>query len=411
MNLVQVTLESIPIGQPLAFSLRDETGALLARKGFVIVSRDDLEAVRGRENRFFVNVSESEQHQKAFVGKLHEMVRDDRHLGKIAQAQLTTSELAPPRSRVLGDALDWLDLQVQGNRLLRDLNGEHFVDALEQLQSRLSQQTQRNPDGALFALFHLAASEIQLYSATHSMLVSVMCGLAARDVLGWPHDMHDSVCKAALTMNIAMTDLQDRLAGQNDPPNLAQRELIAQHASRSESLLRGFGLHDAGCLQAVREHHSTGPGPLASRSPAQRMARLLQRADQFAARLSPRASRGPHTAAAAMQAIYRDENHATDEAGAALIKAVGVYSPGTLVRLANQEVGVVVRRSATTTMPRVAVLVNPDGIATGEHAIRDTSTRSYRIIAGVLASECKVKIQLDRMLALTAGPTASRWTG
>ena len=49
MNLVQVTHESITIGQPLPFSLRDESGALLARKGYVIVSREDLEAVRGRD--------------------------------------------------------------------------------------------------------------------------------------------------------------------------------------------------------------------------------------------------------------------------------------------------------------------------------------------------------------------------
>ncbi len=272
MNLVQVTHESIVIGQPLAFSLRDETGALLARKGFVIVSRDDLEAVRGRGKGFFVDVSESEHHQKAFVGKLHELVRDERPLGKIAQAQLTTGELMVPRNRALGGELDWLDLQLLGNRLLRDLDGDHFVEALDRLQSQLSEQALRNPDGALFALFHLAASEIQLYSATHSMLVSVMCGLAARDVLGWPQEMERSLCKAALTMNIAMTDLQDRLAAQNDPPTQAQRELIEHHASRSEALLRSFGVRDAHCLEAVRNHHITGPGALASRSPAQRMA-------------------------------------------------------------------------------------------------------------------------------------------
>ena len=81
--------------------------------------------------------------------------------------------VAPPRNRTLGDELDWLDLQVQGNRLLRDLAGAHFTDELDRLHKRLVQQTERNPDGALFALFHLAASEIQLYSATHSMLVSV----------------------------------------------------------------------------------------------------------------------------------------------------------------------------------------------------------------------------------------------
>lgn len=411
MNLVQLTDESIPIGQPLAFALRDETGALLARRGFVIVSREDLDAVRGRGRGFFVDVSESEQHQKAFVGKLHELVREERPLGKIAQARLSTSELTMPRNRTLGDELDWLDLQVQGNRLLRDLEGEHFVDALERLQARLQQQSLHNPDGALFALFHLAGSEIALYSATHSMLVSVICGLAAREVLGWPQDMQDSVSKAALTMNIAMTDVQDRLAAQNDPPTQAQRELIEQHARRSADLLQGFGVRDADWLQAVREHHGTGPGPLATRMRAQRMARLLQRADKFAAQLSPRASRRPYSAAAAMQAIYHDEIQENDEAGAALIKAVGVYSPGTLVRLANHEIGVVVRRGVNTTMPRVAVLVNPQGIATGEHAIRDSSVRQWRIVAGVAAGECKVQIQLGRMLALTGGPAATRLSG
>lgn len=407
MNLVQVPHESIVIGQPLVFSLRDETGALLARKGYVIVSRDDLEAVRGRGKGFFVDVSESEQHQKAFVGKLHELVRDERTLGKIAQAQLTVRELTPARNRTLGDEPDWLDLQVQGNRLLRDLDGEHFADALERLHARLSQQSRRNPDGALFALFHLAASEIELYSATHSMLVSVICSLAARDVLDWPPEMEESLCKAALTMNISMTEIQDRLASQSDPPTPAQRELIERHASRSAELLRSFGLRDADCLEAVRDHHNTGPGAMGSRSRGQRMARLLQRADKFAAHLSPRASRRPDSAAAAMQAIYFDEERAIDEAGAALIKAVGVYSPGALVRLANQEIAVVVRRGANTTMPRVAVLVNPQGIATGEHAIRDTSARDFRIVSGVALGECKVKIQLDRMLALTSGPLAS----
>lgn len=105
-----------------------------------------------------------------------------------------------------------------------------------------------------------------------------------------------------------------------------------------------------------------------------------------------------------MQAVYFDEDRAIDEAGAALIKAVGVYSPGALVRLANLEIGVVVRRGANTTMPRVAILVNRDGIPTGEHPVRDTSQREFRITGSVAASDCKVQIQLDRMLALTGGP-------
>ncbi len=408
MNLVQVTNESIMIGQPLPFALRDETGILLARKGYVIGSRADLEAMRGRGLGFFVDVSESERHQKAFVGKLFELVREDRPLGKIAQAKLTTRDLGVNRDYLGVDTPNWLDLQVQGNRVLRDLNTANFPDDLESLHTRLDRWSRRNPDGALFALFHLAATEFDLYSATHAMLVSVVCGLAAREVLEWPERDQTTLCKAALTMNVGMTSLQDTLAGQRELPTSDQRQRIHQHPQRSTELLKKMGLHDPDWLEAIRDHHSTGPGALSSRTLAQRMARLIQRADMFAARLAPRASRRPDPAAAAMQACYFDENRQIDEAGAALIKAVGVYSPGSLVRLANNETGVVVRRGANTTTPRVAVLVNRDGFATGEHVARDTGLREFRIVAGVARHECKVQFNLERMLALTSGPASNR---
>jgi HD-GYP domain-containing protein (c-di-GMP phosphodiesterase class II) len=408
MNLVQVTNDSITIGQPLPFALRDETGVLLARKGYVIGSRADLDAMRGRGLGFYVDVSESERHHRAFVGKLYELVRDERPLGKIAQAQLTTRDLSNNRDNVAGDASNWLDLQVQGNRLLRDLNSIDFPDDLERLHSRLDRLAKHNPDGALFALFHLAAVEFNLYSATHAMLVSVVCGLAAREILQWPEHDQAIVCKAALTMNMGMTSLQDRLASQRELPTAEQRELIGSHAQRSVELLKRMGQHDPDWLEAVRDHHRTGPGDLASRPPAQRMARLIQRADIFAARLAPRASRRPDQAVAAMQSCSFDENRQLDAAGAALIKAVGAYPPGSLVRLVNQEVGVVVRRGASATTPRVAVLVNREGYATGEHVVRDSNLREFRITASVGRHECKVQLNLERLLALTRGPASNR---
>ena len=408
MNLVQVTQESIVIGQPLPFALRDQGGILLARKGYVIAARDDLEAIRGRGLGFYVDVSESDRHQRAFVGKLFELVNDERPLGKIAQAKLTTKDLSSNHAFGSGDAPDWRDLQVEGNRLLRDVSSTHFLEEVERLHLQLSGHSQRNADSAMFALFHLASSELQLYSATHAMLVSVICGLAARDVLGWPPELENTVCKVALTMNIGMTVLQDRLASQKESPNAAQREQVAQHAKRSWEMLKKLGLEDADWLEAVRDHHNTGPGDLSLRTPGQRMARLIQRADLFAARLAPRAARRPAASAAAMQACYFDEAREIDEAGAALIKAVGVYSPGSLVRLANQEIGVVVRRGSNTTAPRVAILVNRNGIATAEHVIRDTSQRDLRIIASVAQHECKVQMNLDRLLGLTAGNASGR---
>jgi HD-GYP domain-containing protein (c-di-GMP phosphodiesterase class II) len=253
----------------------------------------------------------------------------------------------------------------------------------------------------LFALIHLSGTELKHYSATHAMLVCVMCHLAARDVLRWPAMDIKALCNAALTMNMGMTELQDRLAVQKDPLTPEQVKRIDSHAPRSVDTLQQMGVEDSLWLEAVLFHRAQTPGPLAQRTHGKRLARLIQRADMFGARLAPRASRAADSPASAMQACYFDENRQIDEAGAALIKAVGIYSPGTYVRLANGEIAVVVKRGLNSTMPKVAVLINRQGMATGEPMLRDTSQTEYRIAAGVRYQDIKVNHSLERLLPLT----------
>jgi len=424
MNLVPVSFDSIRIGQPLPFPLVDEDGVLLARKSFVVESRAHLEDIVGRGRGLFIDVSDSGALHRAYVDQLQTLVRSEKSLGEIADTKLSAEAL---RKRVVDDErIDWLDLQVQTNYLLRDSNPETFQSRLVRIDDILSEQTQRNPDGTLFALIHLSATETQLYSATHAMLVSAMCSLASREVLGWSESIDAIVRRVALTMNVCMTDLQDKLALQVEPPTPEQRAAIDNHPKGSGDLLRTLGVGDPLWLEAVRYHHHKLPGPLLDKTPAQRMARLVQRADMldktpaqrmarlvqradmFAARLAPRASRVPISPAAAMQACYFDENRQVDEAGAALIKAVGIYQPGSFVRLATDEVGVVVRRRQNTSTPRVAVVVNRSGMPTGEPIVRDTSAREHRIVASVPHREVKVKINLERMLPLTATTATDR---
>ncbi len=406
MNLVPVSFDSIRIGQPLPFPLVDEDGVLLARKSFVVESRAHLEDIVGRGRGLFIDVSDSGALHRAYVDQLQTLVRSEKSLGEIADTKLSAEAL---RKRVVDDErIDWLDLQVQTNYLLRDSNPETFQSRLVRIDDILSEQTQSNPDGTLFALIHLSATETQLYSATHAMLVSAMCSLASREVLGWSESIDAIVRRVALTMNVCMTDLQDKLALQVEPPTPEQRAAIDNHPKGSGDLLRTLGVGDPLWLEAVRYHHHKLPGPLLDKTPAQRMARLVQRADMFAARLAPRASRVPISPAAAMQACYFDENRQVDEAGAALIKAVGIYQPGSFVRLATDEVGVVVRRGQNTSTPRVAVVVNRSGMPTGEPIVRDTSAREHRIVASVPHREVKVKINLERMLPLTATTATDR---
>jgi HD-GYP domain-containing protein (c-di-GMP phosphodiesterase class II) len=116
-------------------------------------------------------------------------------------------------------------------------NPASFSARLDKLHMLLVWHVRKNPDGVLFALIHLSASEVHQYSATHAMLVSVMCSLAAHEVLKWPLEAEVSLGKAALTMNLGMTELQDRLARQKEPPSPQQRREINDHAERSVSML------------------------------------------------------------------------------------------------------------------------------------------------------------------------------
>jgi hypothetical protein len=102
-----------------------------------------------------------------------------------------------------------------------------------------------------------------------------------------------------------------------------------------------------------------------------------------------------------MQACYFDEECKVDEAGAALIKAVGIYPPGTFVRLATNEIAIVVKRRMNTAIPKVAVLVNRLGIATSEPVVRETKAPENRIIASVPHREVKVHVNFEKILPLT----------
>jgi ribosomal protein S16 len=102
-----------------------------------------------------------------------------------------------------------------------------------------------------------------------------------------------------------------------------------------------------------------------------------------------------------MKSIYFDENHKVDEAGAALIKAVGIYSPGSYVRLQSDEVAIVVRRGANTTTPLAAVILNRKGMPQAELTVRDTVQPEFKVIASIPYDGVRVKPNFKRLLPLT----------
>lgn len=401
MNLLTLNIDTIPLGQPLSFVLRSVSGAVLAQRGYVIRNRADLELLVQRGVSLCIDTAESDDSHRAYMGQLQRMLLSEKPLSEIAKARMEMVAQEGSQNNTNNGPPNWPDLQHRATQLLRSPPAHEFGVRFMDLQADLSRYCVLNPDATLLALIRISGQETRMYSATHSMLVACVCMVVARATLRWDEEQILCIGCAALSMNCAMTELQDHLALQNTPLSAEQISAIENHPERSEILLRSLGILDPIWLEAVRQHHHRTPGRLVDKSEAQQMARLIQRADIFSARLSPRANRVPMPVTAAMQSCYYDEEHQVDEAGAAIVKTLGLYPPGTFVHLASKEVGMVVRRGLTATTPRVAVVLNRQGMPTGELIPRDTAAANSKI-TGVVAHKDVLRIQvpLERLLAL-----------
>ena len=400
MNLVPLSVDSIQFGHPLPFVLRGADGALLAQKGFVIRNREDLNLMLSRGVQLCVDTDESGERHRAYLAGLQRMLIADTNLGEIASMKISAAE-PTERDRMDSGPADWPALQERATQLLRTPQAGDFGSRFQALHEELVRHCTQSPDATVLALIYLSAQETRMYSATHAMLVSCVCMITASEVLRWPEARVLTLGRAALSMNVAMTELQDQLVQQAMPLTAAQIAAVENHSSRSETLLRQLGVADPVWLEAVRHHHHRMPGPLDQKTEAQQMARLIQRADIFGARLAPRAARWPMPVTAAMQACYYDEEQKVDPAGAALVKALGIYPPGAFVRLATQEIAIVLRRGPSASTPRVAVVMNRSGMPTGELIPRNTAQPSCKITGPVAHKDVRVQFQVARLVAMS----------
>jgi HD-GYP domain-containing protein (c-di-GMP phosphodiesterase class II) len=280
---------------------------------------------------------------------------------------------------------------VRLGRILDDLRDILFhptaIDGLagriDALASELSSCVAKDADQALFLVQRHWPAQHAVYSVLHAARCAIACDLVARR-LAWPQKDAASLVRAALTMNIAITELQGtlalRTASQNKPSG-KEAEAIAAHPARSAAILRSAGVEDAEWLQAVEQHHERGDGsgyPTRTRE-ASRLARALRCVDEFFAKVTARASRPALPLRQAAREVYR-----TNEDGRPIVEALiaefGLYPPGTFVRLANGDLGVVLRRGRRINAPLAVALANRKGERLGWRVRRDTSDTRYAIV-------------------------------
>lgn len=239
---------------------------------------------------------------------------------------------------------------------------------------------EQSPDLALSQVVRGTAQRTGHYGASHSIHAATACHAAARH-LGWSAGEQRRAFQAALTMNVGMFELQARLADQITVLTTRQREAIHDHPLRGAETLRAAGIVDEDWLTAVLQHHEVpdGSGYPNGTNAVGELATMLRYADVYTARMSGRANRRSLSALEAGRGLLRIA--ANSPIAAALIKAFGIFPPGSLVKLASGELGVVTRNGEKAHHPLVAALTDASGEARPAPALRDSARREYAVVA------------------------------
>jgi hypothetical protein len=299
----------------------------------------------------------------------------------------------------------WSDLESGlGVILGSPASTQEFSHRVLQYDRWMQSLLQRDPDVGLYLLFQLAGNSPVGYSASHALVCAVLCHLIAIE-LGIDKPERDSLVHAALTMNIAMTAMQDSLATQVEKPTPEQQDAIRLHASKGALMLGNLRVTDTHWLQIVSGHHDTAidKADLRSAPPVTRLTRILKVVDRYAAMISPRMSRAGQTATESARSVIANASVKTDEIGHALVRAVGLCPPGTYVRMVSDETAVVLRRSSQHNHPFVAIIANRSGEMVPSPRLHNTADgKSTQIKTALPASAVRARLNHFQMLRLGA---------
>ena len=195
----------------------------------------------------------------------------------------------------------------------------------------------------------------------------------------------NTIICAAITSNLGMFELQSELIKQQGPLTPEQRDEVNKHTMRSVILLKRIGVIDKLWFEIVLQHHErldgTGyPRKLVGKKFIKE-ARILGIADRYHAMVAPRDYRQGMSPTDALKLIFQERGAEVDKKlGAVLIKEMGIYPPGAIVKLANKEIAIVTRRGEDRMKPIVKSIYSPEGNRYIEPVAHDSSKKMFKVM-------------------------------
>ena len=369
-ELQRLSGSQLRLNEALPWDVYDVSGQLLLRKGYVVQRNEQIDILL--ERGMFVDSLEFDAHRATYESAAVRKVYDPHAVWQAIQAQL--------------------------NSLLISLPGDgSFEHEVQNLARHVILLCERFPDLAIAAIL---LKEYKRYPIAHSVHCAVLCALISRRG-DFDEASRISLCAAALTANAAMIEPQQLFLHQKTPITPQQLALIRAHPEEGVKLLMAAGVNDKEWLRAVLEHHELEDGsgyPRQVKTPSL-SAMIIHTSDVFTALLSPRADRKPLVPSEAAKRVYLQLGHGKENPfPGLLVKELGMYPPGALVKLANGEVGVVCKRGEQTGTPIVATLINVKGLQQLDPVRRDTaSSPQFKIVSLMPRESTMVPINFEQI--------------
>lgn len=305
------------------------------------------------------------------------LIADEAHYIRLIGRTLYRQQSTAPEA---GHCLDRLtQLAGEADALLGGPPELLSAEALTRLSRELAQTYSMHPDACLGypRLVPLARPDIN-----HALLV-LFTSLLVADQLELSEEERLGLAGAALTMNLTDPDIHAARIVSAGTDGEAERARLIAHPLRAADFLRELGLDDAVWLEAVRQHHENmdGSGYPEGREGARISlpARILRVVDAYVTRISGRHYRPPRAMRYALRELYGPRRGLIDnQIAVLLLRRMGLYPPGTLLRLASREHACVTRRSRNSFIRFAVSFMDGRGRPFDPPRERDLGTRAHR---------------------------------
>ncbi|MBK8167277.1 MAG: HD domain-containing protein [bacterium] len=222
-----------------------------------------------------------------------------------------------------------------------------------------------NTGGALDVMQFLRYPDYDSYTIGHSVRVAALSTLIGRK-LGWSEPVLTELAAAGLLHDVGKGRIPAEILFKPGRLDEAERRVVEAHPETGARILLDNGERSALIMAATWGHHLRHDGGGYPRRPAWHLpgvvAELVHVCDVFEALTARRPYKRPLSPACAFELMLGDIDGFHPRLLAALIEVLGLYPPGSEVRLSDGRRAVVVTRGKALDRPRVRATHDQGGV-------------------------------------------------